>query len=314
VIIKMRPYSGPADLRQMVGLGQTWPAELIAVADLPYRLSSWALDDSGNVGLWVDGAGQLLAWAVLNTPFWTLDYAYPPLARDYGIHPQILTWASRRAAAIVGQPAGRPSWFARARDDQPDRLGDLARAGFVRQDTAGADAYSQVALVRPAGAPLAAPAGPDGFTIRPLAGESEVAAYTALHQAAFGSPNMTAAWRARTLQQPEYRPDLDLVVVAPDGRLAAFCLCWLAPRRPAGHPVGQVEPLGVHPDFRRQGLGRAVLLEGLRRLQAHGAATLTVETDDYRDAAFGLYQAAGFEVAHRIVMWRKDFSAGPAET
>jgi len=31
----------------------------------------------------------------------------------------------------------------------------------------------------------------------------------------------------RTLQQSPYRPELDLVVATSDGRLAAFCVCWL---------------------------------------------------------------------------------------
>ena len=124
----------------------------------------------------------------------------------------------------------------------------------------------------------------------PWPARNEVDAYVELHQAVFGSKNMTPAWRARTLARPEYRPDLDLVAVAPDGRLAAFCICWLN-RGPGGEVSGQVEPLGVHADFRRQGLGRTILVEGLRRLQEHGAASVAVETDNYRDAAFALYTA-----------------------
>jgi ribosomal protein S18 acetylase RimI-like enzyme len=146
-----------------------------------------------------------------------------------------------------------------------------------------------------------------GFSVRPLAGENEVYAYVQLHRAVFESKNMTAKWRIRTLRCPEYRPDLDLVAVAPDGRLAAFCVCWL--NRDLEQPSGQIEPLGVHQDFRQLGLGRAILSEGLRRLYLCGADRVYVETDKYRNAALELYQAVGFRVIYDVLVHRKDYGA-----
>jgi len=66
-----------------------------------------------------------------------------------------------------------------------------------------------------------------------VAGASEVQDYVELHRAVFESTNMTHAWRARTLGCLGYLHDLDLVAVAPDGRLAAFCIGWLSVR--VGH-------------------------------------------------------------------------------
>ncbi len=117
---------------------------------------------------------------------------------------------------------------------------------------------------------------------------------------------MTVDWRARVLQRPEYIPRLDLVVEGPNGELAAFCVCWIAPTGHGNSPVGQVEPLGVHPEYQKMGLGRAVLLEGVRRMQSHGATTMIVETDDFRDAAVGLYQAAEVGVRQKILVHRFD--------
>jgi ribosomal protein S18 acetylase RimI-like enzyme len=145
---------------------------------------------------------------------------------------------------------------------------------------------------------------PPGFAIRPLAGQREVEAYVELQRAVFGSKNMTPEWRARTLRQREYIPDLDLVAAAPDGRLAAFCICWLADVPGLG-TCGQVEPLGVHDDFRGVGLGRAILCEGLRRLRAHGAEKIYMETDRFRNAALGLYESAGFRVIRDVWVYRR---------
>jgi len=210
-----RPYANETDQILMTALSRQFPSDNLRVIDLPYRLSSWACDDPANVGLWFDDA-RLVAWAVLQPPFWTLDYAYHPDAPD--IHPRILAWADERARAALYTPSGRPVWFVNVFADQSNRRRDLEAAGFADQGDAGDDAWAKVFLR--CDAPPAAPDTtlPDSFTLRPLAGASEVAAYVALHRAAFGTENMTLPWRARTLQRPEYTADLDLVAVAPRSR------------------------------------------------------------------------------------------------
>jgi len=68
--------------------------------------------------------------------------------------------------------------------------------------------------------------------------------------------------------------------------------------------IGQIEPLGVHPAHRQRGLGLALLCESVRRLHAHGAARVYVETDNYRNAALATYEAAGFRVEREVWVYR----------
>jgi ribosomal protein S18 acetylase RimI-like enzyme len=136
-----------------------------------------------------------------------------------------------------------------------------------------------------------------------MAGAAEVEAYVELQQAVFGSKNMTTEWRARTLKHPAYKRDLDIIVAAPDGRLAAFCICWFDEKSGNGH----VEPLGCHEDFRAHALGRVALSEGLHRLQELGAKDIFVETDSYRNTAFRLYESFDFQVIKNALVYRKDY-------
>ena len=64
-----REYRGTPYQALMHALVHADPAAHLHVADLPYRLGSWAFDHPDNVSLWFDGDGQLGAWAVLQTPF-----------------------------------------------------------------------------------------------------------------------------------------------------------------------------------------------------------------------------------------------------
>jgi len=298
-------FSGQSDAQAMLALAAAFPADNLHIVDLPYRFSSWALDDPANVGLWLDAEGPLLAWAVMQIPFWTVDCVCHPDAPH--LLPHILAWADGRARQMLETENGLPCWFATAFAGQTGRIYALEEAGFACQADIGEDSWSQVLLRHPTPASIAEYSLPVGFTIRPLSGESEVAAYVALHRAVFESRSMTTAWRARTLCRPEYIPDADLVVIAPDGRLAGFCIGWLAPNV-AGEAVGHIEPLGVHPDFRHLGLGRAVLSECLRRLYRCGAHHILVETDNYRGAALDLYESVGFRVDRDVLVFRKDYA------
>ena len=69
-------------------------------------------------------------------------------------------------------------------------------------------------------------------------------------------------WYRNVQRFPLYRRDLDLVAVAPDGELAAFCTVWFDDVT----RTGSFELVGAHPAHQRRGLGRAVMYEGLRRL------------------------------------------------
>jgi ribosomal protein S18 acetylase RimI-like enzyme len=288
----------------MLALAAEPARHLTHIVDLPYRLSSWALDDAANTQLWFE-ADRLTAWAVLQTPFWTVDLAVSERAAA-GQLAAVLAWADERARAARGTAYGHDAWFVEADAGDTALQAALVEAGFVPQPLTGDAGWSKVLLRRPGALPVPAAPLPAGFSLRPLAGAAEVDAYVALHQTTFESRNMTAAWRARTLHHPGYDGTLDWVAVAPDGRLAAFCVGWFAAAG-LGLPTGQIEPMGVHPDFQRRGLGRAVLSAVLRQLAARGAAQVLVETDGDRDAAYGLYTTLGFEPQARFVMYRKDY-------
>jgi len=282
------------------------PAEHLHTTDLPYRLCSWALDSPENVGVWGDEQGMLCAWAVLQTPFWTLDCAWHPESPPE-IHTHLLAWAEERARAARHTVYGRPMWFVNVFRHQAERIRDLEAAGFVCQANVGENAWSKVLMQRhPVFSSPTSPL-PAGFQVRPLRGVSEVAAYVALHRAAFQSESMTAPWRQRVCQHSAYRPDLDLVLEAPDGRLAGFCICWFTPADPGKPPTGRIELMGVHPEFQRQGLGRALLAEGIRRLHQLGAEQIFVESDYPNSASFALYEAVGFRVYREVLVYRRDY-------
>ncbi len=304
--ISQRKYLGEDGHREMIQLAKETLVGNIHLIDLPYRLSSWALDEPNNVNLWVDEHDQLVAWAVMQTPFWTLDYVFRPDI-DTNLHPKILAWADRRAQDLIRTPFGHPAWFVNAFADQTERRQELEQSGYTSQAQTGEDAWSKVWMERSGKLEIPSYQLPAGFTMRPLAGESEIEAYVELHQAVFETKNMTNEWRKRTLKHSGYQPELDVVVIAPIGRMVAFCIGWIC-HTPDGALLGQIEPLGCHAEFRKYALGRVVLCETLRRLQHQGAESIFVETDNYRDTTFRLYESIGFRVKQEVVVYRKDYN------
>lgn len=300
--ITQRTFLTEHDKYRMSALARQCPENNLHVVDLPYRFSSWAFDDPGNISLWFDEDRQLIAWAVLQSPFWTIDYVCHPEQEAY-LHQEILSWANQRIQAIKNTPYARPAWFVMVFSEQSNRIHDLEKAGFKCQADVGEDSWSKVLMRRSSQTPVKTYAPRSGFKVRSLAGEQEVFDYVELHQSVFESKNMTVEWRKRTLQHPDYKPDLDIVVESPDKRLVAFCIGWFDKDSRTGH----IEPLGSHKNVRQYALGRVALSEGLRRLQSLGAQDIFVETDNYRNTAFRLYQSFDFEVIHDVLVYRKDY-------
>jgi ribosomal protein S18 acetylase RimI-like enzyme len=300
--ITPRRFSSEQDKFRMSALARQCPKHNLHVIDLPYRLSSWAFDDPENICLWFDENQRLLAWAALQTPFWTIDYVCQPEVEP-NLHQEILAWADQRARVIIDTPNGRPAWFIMVFSEQVDRIQELVKAGFTCQSNVAENSWSKVLMRRSSRTPVKVYKPPAGIIVRPLAGNAEVAQYVELHQSVFESKNMTVDWRTRTLNHPDYLPELDIVVQSPDGHLVAFCICWFDKQSMAG----QVEPLGCHKDFRQYALGRVALSEGLFRLQSLGARNIFVETDNYRNTAFRLYESFDFQVDRNVLVYRKDY-------
>lgn len=151
---------------------------------------------------------------------------------------------------------------------------------------------------------------PDGYTLRcTRPGEEEDATQIALLlNAAFNRDFHSAAeYLTFSRLAPSFRHDLDLVAVAPDGTFAAYIgIPYVAE---IGH--GLFEPVCTHPQHRRRGLARALMVEGLHRLQALGARDVVVETGDMIPAN-RLYEAIGFEETYRGYVWERVMERGLA--
>ena len=101
---------------------------------------------------------------------------------------------------------------------------------------------------------------------------------------------------------PDYRPELDLAVVAPDGTFASYCICWLDPV----NRIGEFEPVGTRAAFRKQGLGKALMREGLRRLYDFGARAATVLSLADNEASVRLYTSVGFAVVDKEYLYSRE--------
>lgn len=247
------------------------------------------------VYLW-DGAhpgSDLSGWALLSPEWRTFDVFIHPALRGSLLAWQMYDWAEAQIATIVrrqGQSEIRTMWVA-AKDDL--LVGYLERRGFNRSKE------FTIQYRRRLGGAVAAPELPKGFYVRRMAGERELGSRAAASRAAFDSDMPEDRYQERYrgfMHSPVYRPELDIVAIAPDGEVASFCNGWLD----FSNRVGLFEPVGTHPAHQRLGLGKAVLAESMRRMMAYGMREVIVCAEHDNLAAQRLYQSAGFQQEHRL--------------
>lgn len=290
--IIMRKWQDETDWLLVADLLRCMPQSMRHLIDLPWRLSSPALDAEWNSRVRQHSDGRLVGFAAWQVYWAALDYFVRPGMYQATIETTIFNWAEQHFRELDRERGRALPYWVEFREDDQERRQIVEAHGFLLDGD-----YVYIQFQHPLTGPLTEVAIPTGFALRSLAGAHEADAYVALHRAAFKSTSMTLAWRLRSLTVPQYQPRLDLVAVAPDGQLAGFCIGWLDNER----YMGQIEPVGVHPNYQHLGLGRALLIEMLRRFKAHHASNVLVETESSRLDAQTLYASVGFRPFHTII-------------
>lgn len=297
-IFMPRPYRDLPDLTAMLDLLMAGrAANTEAYYAHPGDVQWWlyyadpALSFPENIWLW-DEADGLRAWVLFSPDHAVFDLFVQPSLLDTPEAHAMHHWAEAHFATQMkarGQNQVGVTGIAET---------DRARRIFLH-DHGYRVAPDLVHFTRPLGQPLPSVVLPDGFTVRPCAGEPEIENRAQPQYNAFKSKwpwqRYLNRWR-RFMHSPAYSTERDLVVVAPDDRLAAFAIHWPDPV----NRVGLFEPVGTHPDFHGQGLGKAVLSASLQQMQTAGMTTAIVSTNHDNPAAIRLYESIGFQLLYRL--------------
>ncbi len=159
---------------------------------------------------------------------------------------------------------------------------------------------------------LPPPLVPAGFNVRNFQGEGDVEALTAITNIAFaehwGEREYAVDEERYWTSRPWFDPGLVWFVhEARSGQVAGYAWARIKQERIklTGDRAGHIGELGVHPDFRRRGLGRALLLCAVNALKERSLAAAELEVDGGNPNALRLYESVGFLQKEQFRWYRK---------
>lgn len=250
--------------------------------------------------LWEDQrqGSELHGWTLFSPKWSSFDVFFYPTLRNSGLVEHMFVWSMERAQQIARQ-TGKQRISTMWISEKDTRIGGLLECCGCLPSQEGL-----LYLARSLEGPLPDRPIPEGYIVRSVKDESEAGMRTAASHASFGSSMSLDEYNrryVRFMRSPVYSPECDIIALAPDGSCAAFCLIWLEPT----NQVGLFEPVGIHPAHQQKGLGKAIILEGLRRMQAHGMKSAIVSTEQDNLPAQRLYLSCGFTITDHLATYRK---------
>jgi GNAT superfamily N-acetyltransferase len=287
-------YNGEADLKRMKEFLIAARADGAKpgywhIGDLLWALyQNVVYDPFRNVRLWENEVGKLLGFALYHPPD-SVDLIYHPVHDDGWLQEQMLTWAEEHRKQFPVEGDAPASLSTGGLDNDPQHIAILERRSFRRTE------HHFVNLLRDLAEPIPETVLPEGVSVRPVAGEAEFEERVSIHREVWHPSRVTLEAYRRMRTMPGYTPELDLVAVTPNDTFASYCICWIDPV----NKCGEFEPVGTRPAFRQKGLGKAVMLEGLRQLKALGMETAIVASSGSNQASLALYQSVGFQIINR---------------
>ena len=292
--MNIRRYRGETD----VVLLQTFNAEAIAETDgcgyihpgdIAHRLfnGNKLLDPTDVLSIWEED-GSVIAWVLASPRHGGFDAQVRPDRRDPRFERTVLEYAESETLRLM-----RRDGIERSRLDGECFRCDTLRAGLLRDLGWIPDGEPPFVLNTATLVDLPEPQVPEGYTVRAVRGVVEAAALGEVHAASFGSTWTPEMYRA-VMEAPGYAQEREFVAAGSDGALAAFTVTW----HDHLNRMGLFEPVGTHPDYRKRGLGKALLLFAMRAMADEGMEYATVVNEGTNDASRALYASVGFTPRH----------------
>ncbi len=145
---------------------------------------------------------------------------------------------------------------------------------------------------------------PDGYMLKSLQDDNNLRKIHRVLWRGFnhqGEPPEDGIEGRKKMQSgPNFRKDLNIVVEAPNGNFVSYSGTWFE----SINRYAYIEPVATDPDFRQRGLGKAAVLEGIRRSGELGATVAFVGSD------LPFYLAIGFTKIYTSQCCKKSIDPG----
>ncbi len=141
----------------------------------------------------------------------------------------------------------------------------------------------------------------EGFSLVSLADERDFRKYSLCLHKGFGHEENGEPFEyyedfcSAAMLRPHVDLNLKIAAKAPNGEFAAYCGMWYDEN--AGFAV--IEPVATAPEYRRMGLGRACVLEGVRRCFEKGAKSAFVGSEQQ------FYYSIGLRPHSSTTFWKR---------
>ena len=150
------------------------------------------------------------------------------------------------------------------------------------------------------------PGLPQGYTHRPFTLGRDEEPLTELQNAAFGDtwgfcPNTVDEIAARVRMS---RSDPEGILLILDSDIPA-AYCWTTRSENRFGSIGWISMVGVRPEYRGEGIGRAALAAGMTFLRGKGVEGIELEVDSLNVPARKLYDKLGFRKTSETIWFER---------
>jgi ribosomal protein S18 acetylase RimI-like enzyme len=301
-----RLYEAERDLQKMYGLlidarslTDDWHYAHVGELAFNYFMVTCHLNPQEHIRLWHNNE-KLVGYAILGEDP-AFDWQILPEYEWSGIETEALVWAEGLLNEL--RKRDEKQWggnlVSGARQDDIKRIDFLEQHGFRYCGD-----FAEINMMRSLDEPIPECWVPDGYQVREVSATGEITNRASIQREVWCPwtvGNLSDDDYARFMRLPGYHRNLDIVSVAPNGMIVAYVNGWIDPL----NKIGDFGPVGALEAYRRQGLTRAALLEGLRRMKANGMDRVCISTGASNVPAKQLYESIGFKIVNRYLDYVK---------